>query len=470
MKKIIAICLALMMILGLCACTSSGNAEETQGGAAAASGLQIGYAKINVTPDFSVGLGGYSDAETRRSEGFVEYIYTTCIAATEGDETILVYTIDNCASSKSVADRIRSAVSPATGIAEDKIFVGATHCHSCPSLTQNDAEGARYKQMFVDACVEAATKALEDRAAATISAATHEIPGMNFVRHYEMEDGTHAGSNFGDFSKKIVGHSAEGDPNMVIVKFDRPDDKKDVLLVNWQAHPDRGTEIGRNLIAASFVGPLRDELEKLSGAHVAYFTGASGNQNIDSKIASEAHNLNWKDYGIKMGQLTNEALSQLQPVEGSGIKTTGTMFEVEIDHSWDHMLAQANEVYDLWKSAGKTAGDALGRQYGFTSSYQARAIRSRAAMSKTAQLEVNAFSIGGIGFTTGTYEMFSTHGLYVKENSPFDVTVIISGNSGYIPTPEAYVYRSYEADTGMYASGTGEKLAENYVKMLTEVK
>ena len=91
-------------------------------------------------------------------------------------------------------------------------------------------------------------------------------------------------------------------------------------------------------------------------------------------------------------------------------------------------------------------------------------------MDATGELEINAFSIGGVGFTTGTYEMFSDHGLYVKEHSPFDVTFVITGCSGYIPTPEAYVYRSYEADTGYYASGTGEKLAEAYVQMLGQVK
>ena len=75
-----------------------------------------------------------------------------------------------------------------------------------------------------------------------------------------------------------------------------------------------------------------------------------------------------------------------------------------------------------------------------------------------------------MGFTTGTYEMFSDQSNYVKENSPFDVTVIITGNSGYIPSRAAYDYRSYEADTGMYAPGTAEALAENYVDMLNKVK
>ena len=465
MKKILCLLLALVMTIGLCACTGSGEKQSQGDQAAAAEGLQIGYAKINVTPSYSVGLSGYSDAETRKSEGFITYIYATCIAATYGDETILIYTVDNIAMEHSYADFYRDMITEKTGIPGDKIFFGATHSHSCP--VKSDSQ---YKIDLGNGIVQGAEEALADRSPAKMEAGTQEIPGMNFVRHYEMEDGTYAGSNFGDFSKTIVGHACEGDPNMVLVKFDREGDKKDVLLVNWQAHPDSGSELGRNQIAASWVGPLRDELEKLSGMHVAYFSGATGNQNKDSKIPEEANNLNWWDYGIKMGQLTNEALSCLKPVTGTGIKTTRQMFDVEIDHSWDHMLNQANEVYDLWKSAGKSAGDALGKTYGFTSSYQARAIRSRASMSATAQLELNAFSICGVGFTTGTYEMFSTHGIYVKEYSPFDIDVIITGCSGYIPTPEAYDYRSYEADTGYYAKGTGEKLAEEYVKMLETVK
>jgi hypothetical protein len=163
-------------------------------------------------------------------------------------------------------------------------------------------------------------------------------------------------------------------------------------------------------------------------------------------------------------------MDQFEPVQGETIKTSRHTMDAPIDHSWDHMLAQANEVYEVWKRDGKEAGDALGATYGFTSSYQARAIRSRAAMDAETQLELNAFSVGDVGFTTGTYEMFSDQGLYVKRNSPYKITFIITGNSGYIPSEAAYTYRSYEADTGMFAPGTAEKLAEEYVKILKEMK
>ena len=381
-------------------------------------------------------------------------------------------TFDNCASDQSVVEKLRGKISAATGIADSNIFIGATHCHNCPSLGDKSDANVKYWTFLQETAATAATKALADRSSATMLAATPKFENMNFVRHYKLSNGTYAGANFGDYSSgTLVEHATETDPNAVLIKFDRADEsKKDILMVNWQGHPDSANDIGYNSIAASWIGPLRDTLEAASGMDVAYFTGASGNLTQSSKIDSEKHGLDWKAYGEKMGELINAELGTLQPVDSAGIKTARESFSAEIDHSWDHMLEQANEVYDLWKSQGKSAGDALGKTYDFTSSYQARAIRSRASMGVTRDLELNAFSIGGIGFTTGTYEMFSDAALYVKRNSPFDITFVITGNSGYIPSAAAYEYRSYEADTGLYAKGTAEKLAEKYVEMLNSLK
>ena len=242
-------------------------------------------------------------------------------------------------------------------------------------------------------------------------------------------------------------------------------------MVNWQAHPDSASEIGYNLISPSWIGPMRNKLEKDTGMHVAYFTGASGNQTKESKIPEENRaKFTYAEYGEELANCAYSMLEKLTPVEGTSIKTTRCTMDVDVDHSWDHMLEQANEVYDLWKSAGKVAGDALGKTYGFSSSYQARAIRSRAKMAQTINLELSAFSIGSVGFTTGTYEMFSDNGIFVKEHSPFETTFIITGCASYVPSDVAYTYRGYEADTSYYARGVGELLADRYVEMLNEVK
>ena len=131
MKKFLSLLLALALVLGLCACSGSGE-NQGEGQQAEPEGLQVGYAKINITPDYSVGLSGYSNASDRPSNGFVTYIYATCIAVTEGEETILMITLDNIAMEHKAAEQFRSAIMEKTGIPGDKIFFGATHSHSCP--------------------------------------------------------------------------------------------------------------------------------------------------------------------------------------------------------------------------------------------------------------------------------------------------------------------------------------------------
>ena len=469
MKKLLVLLLSAAMLFCLCACGNSGEGQETQ--PAKPQGLQVGYSKVSITPTYEVGLGGYSDAETRKAQGFIDYIYTICIAVTSGEETILIYTIDNCAAPRDVADPIREVVSPATGIAPEKIFIGATHGHNCPSM-YSYPNSAKYREDVANWCAEAGVAALADRAPAQLLQAKAEHEKMNSTRHYIADDGSYVdNSNVGQYdNSRLVGHPMPSDEQMVMLKFDREGDKKDILMVNWQAHPDRASEIGYNQISPSWIGPMRNKLEKDTGMHVAYFTGASGNQIDDSRIASERHGLGWFEYGEALADRAFSMLEKLEPVEGTTVKTKRYIMDVEVDHSWDHMLDQANEVYELWKTVGKAAGDSLAKTYDMSSSYQARAIRSRAAMDATIPMELNTFCIGDVGFTTGTYEMFSNSGLYVKEHSPFGTTFLITGNSSYMPADICYTYRGYEVDTGYYARGVAEAVAEQYVTMLKEIK
>lgn len=433
-------------------------------------GLLAGYAKLDITPDYQVGLGGYSNAESRRNTGIAARIYATCIALTDGDETILMYTIDNCACARGIADEIRQVVTEATGIAEDKIFCAATHSHNAPSLFGHP-EARMYRNELYATCARAAQLALEDRAPAKIMAAKKDFPGWNNTRHVQLENGVVAGYNWKSFQSPIKELFGPADSQMVLVKFAR-EEKKDILLINWQGHPDCSSDIGFELIAPSFPGPLRDTVEAGSGALVAYFTGADGNMIIDCNnfFPDRAHKLKWRRYGVKIGTLALELMDKLVEVEGSGIATKRVLVEADVDHSWDHMVPQADEVYKLWKETDKPTGDALGKKYDFSSVYQARAIRDRAKMGKTIELETNAFRVGGVGFTTGTYEMFAESGIQVKEGSPYEFTFLLTGNSSYIPSERNFEYRCYEADTGFYAKGTAEKLVDNYIEMLKEIQ
>ena len=306
MKRFICVILGICLLLGLCSCSTV--KEEV-------SALRVGFGRVDVTPDFSVGLAGYFNAETRRSTDVVDPLFITCVAITEGDETVLMLTADTLGLGGTNLATFRSSVSSATGIAQDKIFVGATHSHSAPDLDIGDAQCEQYKTLFFDGAAKAALAALEDQAPATLRATTTNLPGMNFVRHNKMDDGSYAGSNFGSFiTARPVDYATETDPQMVLVQFDRTGDKQDILMMNWQAHADRSNEIGTTKLSASWVGPARSKLEQDSGMLVAYFTGASGNLNPDSRITTDQNKLKWREYGETLAIFATAALKNLKAV------------------------------------------------------------------------------------------------------------------------------------------------------------
>jgi neutral ceramidase len=80
---------------------------------------------------------------------------------------------------------------------------------------------------------------------------------------------------------------------------------------------------------------------------------------------------------------------------------------------------------------------------------------------------------GAIAGTPG--ETFAQLGLDVKQRSPYAVTAaaeLCNDTTGYIPTLEAFGQGGYETFRSRWARvvpGSGEKLADELVEMLTEV-
>ncbi len=430
--------------------------------------LHAGFAKVDITPDYPIGLAGYSNQETRVSEAIEDRIYISCIALAEGEETILVYTLDNCACAGETAELLREPIIEALGIPNEKIFFSATHSHNCPAMYGHPL-AEQYQNEMKAYAVEAGRLALADLAPARTMAAKKIFHGMNFTRHILLANGEVAGSDWRRRSSPAIGIAGTPDSQMVLVKFAR-EEKRDILMINWQGHPDCSSQIGKLRISPSYVGPLRDTVAAGSGMEVAYFTGADGNMTIDCRMPEHKHNLSYRRYGVHMGTLALGMLDEMVEVKGTGIATARSYVEAPIDHSWDHMVPQADEIFALWKATDKPTGDEAGKKYGFSSVYQARAIRSRAKLGESKTLEVNAFRVGGVGFATGTYEMFSESGIQIKARSPYEFTMVLTGNSGYIPSERAFENRCYESDTGFYAKGTAEVLVDRMVQLLNEVQ
>lgn len=473
MKKLISIALVLAIVLGLCACGGSGEGENA--GSAAKEGLQVGYAREKIMPESPVPLGGYGNSANRISTGFLDYPYATCVSFTEGEDTVLLISTDLLRTNAKWTADARDQINAATGIPQTNIQIAATHTHSSPDIGSGDASIVAYKDLYMAAMVKIAQEALADQAPATLYSAKVQTEGLNFVRHYKMSDGSYAGDNFGDFTNSsIVDHATEGDREMILVKMEREGDKKDIMLMNFQAHPCFTGGSKETNISADFIGTTRDAFEKETGMHFIYFTGAAGNQNATSRISSENHHLSVKEYGQKLTSLAVEAMPTMTKIEGDGVRCTQLNYEYASHREGQDKLTEAKEVADLFTQTGDTTtANALAKQYGFHSVYQARGIVASAGYPDTGTMELNAVAVAGLGFITAPYEMFTDTSLYIKENSPFDTTVIMSCATemvSYFPSAAAYDYGCYESFTARYAKGCAEDSAKQLITMLEGLK
>ena len=472
MKKMISLVLLLALTLSLFGCTTAKEPEvETP------KGLQVGYARENITPEESVPMGGYGNTDKRWSKSYLDYLYVTCIAVTgTNGESVILFTMDLMSGQgSSFADPIRQTISEKTGVPVSNILFHGTHSHSTPSLASTEYPVVKtYREKVIGQIVAAAEAAWADRSETQLYTGRTTVEGMNFVRHYEIADGTYAGSNFGSYSAGIVGHAAPNDPEMLIAKFDRLDEaKQDIYMMNWAAHPCFTGGMDKYDLSADFIASARDYVEQQTGGLFAYFTGAAGNQNTGSQIDSEKHGLKKDTYGQKLGGYYVEALNSLTAVEGTEVNVVENIYEAQVNHELEELKSQALDIYNYFQDTGdRAAGNKMANEIGLSSVYHCAAIVNRSKLPATRNLILHAAHIGEFAFITAPYEMFAQSGMDIKSGSPYDTTFIISmqnGSDGYIPTKPAYDYGCYESHTGKYAPGTAELLVEEFVGMLEQL-
>ena len=173
MKKCFSLLLALLMLLGLAACGgASGEDANAAGGAQAASGtLQIGYARVDITPEGNVEMAIYGAESERISTGFMDPLYGYALAVTGSNgETVLLLTCDHTWFPDKIANEMRRVLSAEFGLKEENIVCTGTHNHSGVTLKATTRDTSRYHEDFSNRMLQAARKAMADRSDAALYA------------------------------------------------------------------------------------------------------------------------------------------------------------------------------------------------------------------------------------------------------------------------------------------------------------
>jgi len=435
--------------------------------------LLAGFGRASIMPEGVVHLAG-GDASKRRSTYAKDTLYVTCVALKEGAQTVLVYTMDLITADSANAKDAKAAITRATGVPEEYILLNATHTHASVSI-RSDWDGVReYRKLFCASMARAGVDALADLAPAQVYYGDTMTEQMTFVRHYKLSDGSYAGANFGSFKNgEVVGHSSEADGQLQMVKFAR-EGKRDILMTAFGAH---GTfaSTADTYISADFPSPTREYIEANSGCLVAHFIAAAGDQVPSSRIKEEERfNRNqYREYGAALGRYVLDALPGLTKLEDTTLQLLTREVTYPANKEKLHLLPFVDEVVAKAREMGNIHRDtvALAREKGFSSYFEATAIRARANAPEVRTMCLRTMKLGQLGFIFAPYEMFGTQGMYIKAHSPCPMTFIVTcseGSRGYMPSRLGFEIGCYEACVTQFAPGTAEQLAEDFVDMLKQ--
>ena len=416
-------------------------------------------------------MAGYSDG--RISEGMVSYLYTQVVAVQDENEELLLFIVaDLSFIREKFGTQTLNLLEKELGISKDRIIFSGTHTHASVEVAKTSSpEVVRYNETAAKQILKAAQQAIDDLKPAQVYVGSAITENLNFVRRYWMDDGSLTTDNYAGTGTKVVSHESEADPEVVMMKFVR-EGGKDILITNFQAHPHLETKTAN--LSSQTVGGLRDVLEKELDVHCLHWQGFAGNLNSRSRISDETRTQDPNEYAKLLGQYIIDTYDSMTQVQTGPIQVVSMEYEAIIDHSREHMLADAQKVVDYYNE-GHTAADCLplALELGFNSYYNAFRVVYNANAGYSETTDLVAWSFGDVAGVVSEYELFDTAGMQVKEGSPFAATFTIGyahpGTGSYIPTEEAFHNGGYERDSCRYEAGTSEEMVAGYLELLSQM-
>ncbi len=319
--------------------------------------------------------------------------------------------------------------------------------------------------------------------------------------------------------KRTVTTVSEADDTMHILQFTPTNGDAPIVLVNWRAHGTMMSVYTSSntgaIISSDYIGSFRYAMEK-AGYRMAFLQGASGNivpehalSNIYKNGVGKRGFTPWADdmpvgtnhaiyYGgtllknVALDCLRNKMTGELTPGVISSMQSN---LHLEMQKDPEGLIEAAKQ----YQAEGRTEKSYKykytdGMTYVINSQHHARNVvgRSNASNPNTyADIVLNAVTLGNsVAFVTSPTELFDRYSSeatlknttdndwndLVNEavyGTPF-VMAYTNGHRGYTANNLSYNLRSiesgigsYEANTSRNAAGEGEKIIDEYDRMLT---
>ena len=476
--------LFVLSIAAICSVSMS-DAAESQ--------FKAGFARSDITPAVGTPIPGYYSK--RLMSGALDPLEASAIAVSDGKKTALIIALDTISTDAKATKAITDAVSAATGLPAEAMFIHSSHTHtggstrhavnSSVGITEADLPAiAAYTRLLAERTAEAAKAAVADLALAEIAIGRTTLERHAFIRRYRMKDGS-VRTNPGVGNPEVAGPIGSPDTMVQVVRFKRDLPKKEIVVVNFQNHPD---VIGGFKVSADWPGFVRRTVEAaLEGVNCLFVNGAQGDTNhiiVDPRPGERMADIfdpraegvryrNSKNMGVMVAGAALTVWGRCAPVEAGAVNYGISSVRTPSNRPKPEEMELARKYAKAHAEGRRSEIPAKDMEYTTLVADAARKIRLENGPDFF-NLPVSAVTVGDtLAFAGFPGEPFTEIGLRVKSGSPFRMTMVActtNGSNGYFPVKTAFDEGGYEARTSSYTGAVADDLCNGQLSLLRSLK
>ena len=444
--------------------------------------LCAGFARVDITPATGIGIAGYY--KPRYVKGVLDALELNALALQCGQTRLVLLSLDHCGVHTPEAAAIRNFVAKVCDLSVEAVYLHATHTHTAPFLVMDsdDPLEREYFDFVLHRAADAARYALDDLRPARMGYAVGSAPNIAFVRRFRMKDGS-IQTNPGVNNPDIVEPIGEVDERVNVLRFDR-EGADSLVLVNFGNHPDT---VGGELVSADWPGFLRRRVEKaLDNVRCIFFNGAQGDVNHVNvhPTAGDFNDLTRdfddvsRGYGHArhMGNVVAGAVLQVfDKVTYTDVHSLRSLQRtIRIPSNMPNLedLPEARRIEELHQ-AGRDCDLPYEGMMLTTVVAEAERMLKLADGPEYFNMELFGLAVGPVAFVGIPGEPFTGIGRALKKAPGWTLvlpTCLTGGNDGYFPMREAYDEGGYEARSSPFRAGVAERIIEEGLSLLTELR
>ena len=152
--------------------------------------MRIGFSKLDITPRVGVEMCGFGAFLHRYSIAVRDRLWARAMALSDGQKTLLVFSLDLIGVSADMTRKIRGLVAAHSGLEPADVMVHCTHTHSAPPACELVGWGERdtpYLEILPHRVARAGAAALSNLQEASLSYARVPCEGIGVNREYDRD-------------------------------------------------------------------------------------------------------------------------------------------------------------------------------------------------------------------------------------------------------------------------------------------